>query len=225
MRPPAGRSPGSPAPPPGRVPDASAEAPGGTVGAATGADGATGAGGAAAGAAGAGDAGLGPAAGSASGSVPKSGGRAPSTLGTSWVPTRSATRSSSVTFGARTTRGVIEMRTSVSSFWRRRSPKSLPMIGMLFIPMAPANELASRPCRRPPMRPVSPSRRRRTPVTLRVKKVGTLIGLLSLPTLRSSPSRLNSAASSRVTSPLAATRGVRLRFTPTFLYVKLVAGR
>ena len=53
--------------------------------------------------------------GSGSGSGPKSGGRAPSTRGTSCVPTRSGMKSSSVSFGPRTMRGVIEIRISDSS--------------------------------------------------------------------------------------------------------------
>jgi len=89
----------------------------------------------------------------------------------------------------------------------------------------PVKVEASLPCSRPPIRPVSPSRRRSVPVTLRVRNVGTLTGLSALPTLRSEPSRLNSAVSSIVMSPLAATRGVSVRFTPTLRYWKLVAGR
>ena len=96
---------------------------------------------------------------------------------------------------------------------------------MLFMPSDPAKLVVSALWSRPPINPVSPSRRRRTPVTLRVEKVGTLMGFCSLPTLLVGPRMLNSAAISSVMSPLAETRGVRLRFTPTVLYWKLVAGR
>ena len=163
--------------------------------------------------------------GAGSGAGPKIDPRRPSTRGTSCVPTRSGTMSSSKTFGPRTMRGVIEISTSDSSFLLMRAPNSFPMTGMLFIPSAPVKLEASLPCSRPPMSPVSPSRRRSVPVTLRVRNVGTLTGLSALPTLRSEPSRLNSAVSSIVMSPLAATRGVSVRFTPTFRYEKLVAGR
>ena len=44
-------------------------------------------------------------------------------------------------------------------------------------PARPANDVASLFWSSPPMSPVSPSRRRSTPLTLRVRKVGTLIGL------------------------------------------------
>ena len=125
--------------------------------------------------------------------------------------------SSSVTFGPRTTRGVIDMMISVSSFFFPRFPSSLPRIGMLSMPSAPAKLLVSLLWSRPPMSPVSPSRKRSVPVTVRVRNVGTSVLLDSLPTFRSPPSRLNSAAISNWMSPVADTRGVSLRFTPTFL--------
>ena len=88
----------------------------------------------------------------------------------------------------------------------------------------PVKLSASRPWIRPPRSVVSPSRSRRMPVTFRVRNVGTLMGFCPVPTFRSSPIGLNSAAISRVMSPLALTLGVISRLTPTLRYWKDVAG-
>ena len=105
--------------------------------------------------------------------------------------------------------------TSVSSFVLFGAVNSLLRMGMLWRPTIPLKAAASCPCRRPPMRLVSPSRTRSTPSIFRLRKVGTLSGLWSEPTFRFGPIWLNSADISSVISPLAFTFGVIWRLTPT----------
>ena len=196
--------------------------PEGGVAVGGGAGGSTGVAGGGAGVAAGGGTGLGCGLGFGDGTTsgPKSEGRAPWTRGTSTVPTPMAARSSSVSWGARTMWGVSEIRISLSDPVWVRLVKSLLMIGTLCRPKMPVKESCSLSWRRPPMRLVSPSRTRSVPLTFRVRNVGSSCP----PSAEGAPGRLNSAFSSSVMSPEAATRGVMSRLTPTLRYWKEVAG-